>query len=199
MKSLILAGWAMLLVSSLSFAQASFEITGSPIPPALLKQNYGGVPKGVKAYDLSICNVSDTRQSLVSSRVYQALSNSYSSLQPIGRQIMLASILSNQNHSFSNILGLALNSTTGVLSVLSSSVYRLPAGLLTTMALASLSGQQLLTTLKPILSADQVEKFEAQVLEPALVLDGGSCVERTVFVTSATPKANIQPLTFHIR
>jgi hypothetical protein len=59
--------------------------------------------------------------------------------------------------------------------------------------------------LKPILSADQVEKFEAQVLEPALVLDSGSCVERTVFVittASSKGKANLritaEPLSFHI-
>jgi hypothetical protein len=69
-------------------------------------------------------------------------------------------------------------------------------------ALASLAGQQVLGTLKPVLSADQLEKFESQVLEPALVLDSGSCVERTVFVivngSSAKNRVKIEPLSLHI-
>lgn len=200
MKRLLLAGIAVALAGAGAFAQAqaTFEITGTPIPPRLLQENYGSVPKGIGAYDLSICNVTDVKQSIVSSRIYQALSQANAGLQPIGRQIMLAAILRNQNHSAINILNVVLSSTTGVLSVLNSSKYKVPSGLLTTAALGSLAGQQLITSLKPILSADQLEKFDDQVLEPALVLDSGSCVERTVFVSSTDPKAKSQPLSFHI-
>ncbi len=198
MKSFVLAALAMVLLSASGFAQATFEITGTPIPTGLLRQNYGSVPKGIGAYDLSICNVSETKQALVSSRIYQALSNSNPLLEPIGRQIMLASILRNQNRNVMTILGVILNATTGVLSVVSSSRYKLPSGLAMAAALGSLSGQELITTLRPIFSADQLEKFDSQVLEPALVLDGGSCVERTVFVSSVNVKANAQPLSFHI-
>ena len=118
---------------------------------------------------------------------------------------MLAAILRNQAHSVSNILQIALNSTTSILSVLSVSRVQLPSGLVTGLALGSLTGQQVISSLKPLLSADQVEKFEAQVLEPALVLDSGSCVERTVFVTGFVKlkgKAKLyaapDPLSFHI-
>ena len=198
MKSLVLAGLATVLLSAIGSAQATFEITGTPIPASLLRQNYGSVPKGIGAYDLSICNISDTKQSLVSSRIYQALSSTNSVLEPIGRQIMLASILHNQNRNTMTILGAILNSTTGVLSVFGASRYKLPSGVATGAALGSLAGQQLISTLRPIFSADQLEKFDAQVLEPALVLDGGSCVERTVFVDSLEAKAKAQPLSFHI-
>ncbi len=198
MKSFVLAGMAMVLLSALGSAQAIFEITGTPIPAGLLHQNYGSIPKGIGAYDLSICNVSATKQSLVSSRIYQALSDTNSSLEPIGKQIMLASIVRNQNRNAITILGAILNSTTAVLSVLSASRYKLSTGFVTAAALGSLSGQQLISTLRPILSADQLEKFESQVLEPALVLDGGSCVERTVFVGSTNAKTKAQPLSFHV-
>lgn len=196
MKSFVLAGLATVLLSAIGCAQASFEITGTPIPAGLLRQNYGSVPKGIGAYDLSICNVSATKEALVSSRIYQALSSTNSLLQPIGREIMLASILRNQNRNAMSILSAILNSTTGVLSVFSASRYKLPSGWAAAAAVGSLSGQQLISTLRPILSADQLEKFETQVLEPALVLDGGSCVERTVFVSSDNAKAKAQPLSF---
>ena len=198
MKYFILAACATMLACGSGFAQSTFEITGTPIPSGLLQQNYGSVPKGVGAYDFSICNITETKQSIVSSRIYQALADSNASLQPIGRQIMLAAILRNQNHSVANILNVALSATTGVLSILGASKYKVSGGVVAGAALGSLAAQQVLNSLKPILSPDQLEKFETQVLEPALVLDGGSCVERTVFVTSAGSKANIQPLSFHI-
>lgn len=198
MNNLRWAACILLLTGSCSFAQATFEITGTPIPPSLLTENYGNVPKGIGAFDLNICNVTDNKQSIVSSRIFQALSDAYSSLQPIGREIMLASILRNQSHSAATILSVILNSTTGVLSVLGSTKTKLPAGLITGAAVGSLAGQQLLNSLKPILSADQVEKFESQVLEPALVLDGGSCVERTIFVNFAAVQPKPQSLSFHI-
>ncbi len=193
MKSFLLITAGLILASGTSFAQETFEITGTPIPAGLLAENYGNVPKGISAFDLNICNVTETKQSIVSSRIYQALSDSNSSLQPIGRDIMLASILRNQNRSLMSILGVVLNSTTGLLSVAGTSK-KLPTGFVTGAAIGSLAAQQVLSSLKPILSADQLEKFESQVLEPALVLDGGSCIERTVFVSATNPKAKAQPL-----
>lgn len=193
----VLAG--LVLCSIAGFAQDTFVVTGTAIPSDLLQQNYGRMPKGISAYDLSICNITDQKQSIVSSRIYQALAESNAGLQPIGRQIMLATILRNQNRSASTILNIALNSVSGVLAVVSSSRYKVPAGLVTGAALASISAQQLMSTLKPVLSADQVEKFESQVLEPALVLDGGSCVERTVFTSAPKSVAQARSLNFHVR
>lgn len=181
-----------------SFAQSAFTVTGTPIPPALIRQTYGSVPKTVSAYDLNICNASSVKQSLVSSEIYQALSAG-DAIQPIGRDIMLASILRNQNHSAANILKISLASATAVLSVIGSSKYHVPSGLVTGAAVASLSGQQVLANISPLLSADQLEKFESQVLEPALVLDAGSCVERTVFAVKTASKSKSQNLSFHVR
>jgi hypothetical protein len=202
---LVSATAVLLLLGGFAAAQTDFEVTGTPIPTNLLRQNYGSIPKGISAFDLNICNVADTKQSLVSSRIYQALAGTTASLEPIGRDIMLAAIIRNQSHALTSIVGIALNSTTSVLSVLSASRYRMPGGLITGVALGSITGQQVINNLKPILSADQLEKFESQVLEPALVLDSGSCVERTVFVsTAATPKTKarmngtLDSLSFHI-
>jgi len=199
MRSIIMPVLGLGLVSGLCFAQNAFTVTGTPIPQTLVQQNYGSVPKTVSAYDLNICNVSSARQSLVSSEIYQALSSTNASIQPIGREIMLASILRNQNHSVANILKISLTSATAVLSLLGSSKYHVPGGLVTGAALASISGQQVLTDLSPILSADQLEKFESQVLEPALVLDAGSCVERTVFAVTGAPTSKSHGLSFHVR
>jgi hypothetical protein len=185
-------------------AQDTFTITGTAIPTELLKLNYGTPPKGVQAYDLNICNMTDASHPITSSQIYQALVEAQSNLRPIGRQIMLAAILHNQNHSLKTWLSLGLGSTTSVLSVLGTSRTGLSAGVLSGAALGALIGQQLLSSLNPVLMADQVEKFEAQVLEPALVMDGGSCVERTVFMAVvAAPKTAAVPNTgsikFHVR
>jgi len=177
---------SLLLSCSLALAADNFVVTGTVIPDTLLQQNYGKLPKGVIAYDLNVCNVSGTKQSIVSSAIYQALAQSAAGLQPIGRQIILASLLRNQNRSKGAILTMVLNSVTGVLAVLSSSKLNPPPGIVTGTALAAISAQQILTNLKPVLTNDQVEKFESEVLEPALVLDAGSCVERTVFASSTT-------------
>jgi hypothetical protein len=176
-------------------------ITGTRIPAELLKINYGQLPKGIVAFDLSICNQTDGKAALTSSQIFQALAESTSGIRPIGRQIMLAVILRNQRHSASTILTVALNSATGVLSVLGATRSNVPAGTLAGAALGSMVAQQLLTELKPVLTADQVEKFESQVLEPALVLDGGSCVERTVFSTSSASinSTDRLDLSFHVR
>ena len=206
MKSLAVFA-ALSLFAATGYGQGTFQINGTPIPTELLQHNYGTIPKGIGAYDLSICNVTASKQSIVSSKIYQALSQSNTPVQPIGRQIMLAAILRGQSHSKSAIFGMILTSYSSVYSVLGSSKYRIPASLMTAGAIFSLSGQQLLTGLKPMLPADQVEKFETEVLEPALVLDGGSCVERTIFTasgpftTNTAPKPRSKPefLTFHIQ
>lgn len=202
---LINAIFALVFLGGPAFAGTDFYVTGTPIPANLIRQNYGAIPKGIAAFDLNICNVADSKQSLVSSKIYQALTDTTASLQPIGRDIMLAAIVRNQNHTITNILSIALSSTTSVLSLLSASRYRTSAGVLTGVALGSITGQQVITSFKPILAADQLQKFETQVLEPALVLDSGSCVERTVFVTTdvaskgaARTRVAINPLSFHI-
>jgi len=171
----------LLLTTAALLAQDTFTITGTAIPTPLLKLNYGTLPRGVDAYDLNICNLTDARHSITSSAIFQALSEAQTDLRPIGRQVMLAAILRNQNHSVKTWLNLALMSTTSVLSVLGTSHTGISSRSLSAAALGALIGQQLLAQLNPVLTADQVEKFESQVLEPALVMDGGSCVERTVF------------------
>jgi hypothetical protein len=180
-------------------AQSTFVVTGASIPTNLLQQTYGKLPKGIGGYDLNICNATDTKQSVVSSEIYQALEKSDATLQPIGREIMLGYVLRAQSHSASAILTVALNSVSGILSILSSSRAGVPASLVTGAALGAVSAQQVITSLKPLLSADQLEKFESQVLEPALVLDAGSCVERTVFTATPFPKAKAASLQFHVR
>lgn len=190
---------AIAVLAGFSCPAATFDVTGTAIPQSLVQENYGKMPAGIGAYDLSICNVTATKQSVASSEIYQALASSTSDLQPIGKQIMLAPILRNQNHSAGSIANLILNSATGVFSVLGASNHSIPAGLLSGAAIASMSVQSVLSHLAPVLTNDQLEKFESDVLESALVLDSGSCVERTVFALSAAPKAKTQKLTFHIR
>jgi len=172
-------------------AQDTFTVTGTPIPVDLLKMNYGPMPKGVAGFDINLCNVTAAKHSITSSQIYLALTQAQPDLQPIGRQIMLAAILRNQNHSLSTVLSLGLTSTTGVLSVLGTGRSGASA-----VALGALVGQQLLNTWSPVLTAGQVEKFESQVLESALVMDSGSCVERTIFTTvaSSAKKAARRPV-----
>lgn len=198
MKNLISALFWTALLSVLSFAQTSFVVTGTAIPADLLQQNYGKLPKGLIAYDLNVCNVSPTRQAVVSSQIYQAMSRADVNLQPIGRQIMLATILRNQNRSAAGVWMVALNSAATVLSILSSSRYSVPRGLATAAAVGAISAQQITAALKQS-SSNQLEKFETQVLESALVLDGGSCVERSVFAATANPKSKSQSLSFYVR
>lgn len=185
----------LLLIIGLSAAaslagQDTFAVTGTSIPLDLLKLNYGTLPKGIQGYDLNICNQTDARHPITSSQIYQALAESQGNLRPIGRQIMLAAILRNQNHSLKTWLNLGLSSTTSVLSVLDKGQSSTQSNIFSAVALGALIGQQLLATWNPVLTADQVEKFEAQVLEPALVMDGGSCVERTVFVAQVVAQKN---------
>ena len=199
MRRIVFAAMAATMLAGAAFGQNSLVVTGTPIPAGLLQQNFGNIPKGVTAYDLSICNVSATKESVVSGEIYQALSNANGSLQPIGREIMLAAILRNQSRSAMNLASIALNSATTALSILSSSRWHAPSGLLTGIALSSTAGQQVLNSIKPIFTVDQLQNFESQVLEQALVLDGGSCVERTVFTLPTTPKTKSQVLSFRVR
>jgi hypothetical protein len=108
--------------------------------------------------------------------------------------------MQNQRHNAITVLSVVFNSAVGVLSVLGAAHTGFSANLLAGAAVGSAVGQQLLNNLKPVLTPDQVERYESQVLEPALVLDGGSCVERTVFTLVAPgPKKKFENLTFHIR
>jgi len=198
MKLLRWTSLNLLWISALASGQSTFVVTGTPIPASLLQQNYGKLPKGISGYDLNICNTTNAKQSVVSSEIYQTLTQTNIDLHPIGRQIMLAAILRNQNHSASTVTSMILSAATGVLSVLSSSKYGPPTGVVAGAALGSLSAQQILNNFKPVLTSDQLEKFESEVLEPALVLDSGSCVERTIFA-AANPPAKATSLKFHVR
>jgi hypothetical protein len=187
MKKRIVVGVLLLLCSLPSFGEDNITVSGTPIPRQLLEQNYGKMPRGVGGFDLSICNVSDRKETVVSTQVYQALAQSNVSLSPIGRQIMLASILRNDSHSLTSILGVTLSSATGLAAVLGASrSFAMPSGVVAGIGLGAILLGQVTSALKPVLGPDKMEKFDREVLEPALVLDGGSCVERTVFTLNAT-------------
>lgn len=191
------------LVSLQAAAQDAVSVTGTLIPQQLLVQNYGNMPKGVSGYDLSICNVSTQKQTVISTQIFQALIKSNVPLMPIGRQIMLASILRNQTKSVTTILNIALGAAAGTVALLStSSTINLPNGLKTTVGLSSILFGQLSNSLKPVLAPDKVEKFEREALETALVLDTGSCVERTLFASSgdaAAGAAQVKPSALQFR
>jgi hypothetical protein len=191
-----ICGWLAMSAA----AEETFSVTGTQIPAELVKVNYGRLPKTIQAFDLNICNQSAGKQAVTSSQIYQALAEANPHLQPIGRQIIMGEILQNQQRSLATVLTVVLNSTVGVLSVLGAARTGVSTNVLAGAAVGSAVGQQLLSSLKPVLTADQVQRYESQVLEPALVLDGGSCVERTVFAVTAPGAAiTIQTLTFHVR
>ena len=198
MRLVVATALGMALLQGLGFGQATFEVTGTPVPPDLLKVNYGALPKSMGAFDVSICNLTELKQTVLSSRVYHALAASNPNLQPIGRQTVLAVILRNQGRRPYNILSVTLNSASGIFSVIGASKLALPPNLSTAIAFAALTGQQLLPTLKPVTTVDQIEKFESQALEPSLLLDGGACVQRTVF-TVLSDRAKATPLSFRVR
>jgi hypothetical protein len=199
MKTILALVAAALLAAGGAQAEDTLAVSGTPIPKQLLTQNYGTMPKGVGAYDLSICNVTNTRQSVVSGQIYHALAQSNIALKPIGRQIILASILQNQRRDLLTILNIALTSATGVSSILStSSTLNIPGGVNTSVALGAIVLGQITNSLRPVLP-DKLEKFDRDVLESALVLDGGSCVERTVFTMTEGKKAQPGSLSFHMQ
>ena len=180
--------------------QNTFSVTGTQIPSELVRMNYGRVPKTIAAFDLNICNETGDKHAVTASQIYQALAESNVNLQPLGGKIMLAVVLQNQRRNATTVLTVAVNSAVGVLSVLGASRSGVSAGALAGAAVGAAVAQQLLNTLKPVLTPDQVASYENQVLESALVLDGGSCVERTVFALAApVPKGKYQNLTFHVR
>jgi hypothetical protein len=182
-------------------AQTTFSVTGTQIPPDLVRVNYGKIPNAIEAFDVNICNESNDKHGVTASQIYQALAQSNVKLRPLGGQIMFAMILRNQQRSATTVLSLALTSAVGVLSVLGASRAGIPPKTLASAALGAAAGQQLLGALKPALTAEQVQRYESQVLESALVLDSGSCVERTVFalVTPGTTSNQVRTLTFHVR
>jgi len=197
MKLLGVAICGMLAAAS---AQETFSVSGTQIPPELARVNYGGLPKAIQGFDLNICNLTAEKHSVGSSQIYQVLAESNPSLQPIGRQVMMPVILRNQRRSAATVLTVVLNSAVGVLSVLGAARTGVSANILAGTAVGSVVGQQLLNGLKPVLTADQVERYESQVLESALVLDGGSCVERTVFALAVPGSTRtVQTLRFHVR
>jgi hypothetical protein len=188
------------LAATLASAQNTFSVTGTQIPPELVRLNYGKIPKGIEAFDLNICNQSVDKRAVTASQIFQGLAESSVNLQPLGGQIMLAAILQNQRRNSTTLLTVAVNSAFGVLAVLSLSRTGVSSATLAGAALGAAIGQQLLGTLKPVLTAGQLARYQSQVLESALVLDGGSCVERTVFALAAPGAKNkFQSLTFHAR
>jgi len=188
------------MLAAAASGQETFSVTGTRIPAELARVNYGRLPKAIQGFDLNICNLTTEKHPVGSSQIYQALAESNPSLQPIGRQIVMPAILRNQRRSAATILTVVLNSAVGVLSVLGAARTGVSANVLAGAAVGSLVGQQLLSGLKPVLTADQVERYESQVLEPALVLDGGSCAERTVFALAAPGSTRaLKTLRFHVR
>jgi hypothetical protein len=188
------------LLATVASAQNTFSVTGTKIPPDLVRLNYGKIPQTIAAFDLNICNESIDKHAITASQIYQALATSNVSLQPLGGQIMLAAILQNQRRNLTTVLTVALNSAVAVLSVLGAARAGISSGTLAGAALGTALGQQLLSTLRPVLTPGQLARYQSQVLESALVLDGGSCVERTVFTLVAPASRNkFQDLTFHVR
>jgi hypothetical protein len=187
---------AVLTVTSLR-AQNALNISATPIPTSLLTQNYGKMPNNTGGYDLTICNASSVKQMVISSQIFQALVQQQAGVQPIGKQIMLAAILRNQNSSFFSILNMTLGSASGVLSILSSA-RTIPGSVIAGTSLGSLALQQVLNNLKPYSTAAALQQFDSQVLETTLSLDGGSCAERTVFTLLASSKVKPAPLSFHV-
>ena len=161
------------LLATAAMAQNTFSVTGTQIPADLVRLNYGKIPSSIEAFDLNICNQTADKHAVTASQIYQALADANVSLQPLGGQIMLAAILQNQRHNATTILTVAVNSAVGVLSVLGAARLGVSANVLAGAAVGAAVGQELLGTLKPALTPDQVQRYESQVLESALVLDGG--------------------------
>ncbi len=187
------------LLVSAARAQDTFSVTGTRIPSDVVKVNYGKMPKTIEAFDLNICNQSAEKHAVTASQIYQALAAGVD-LHPLGGQIMLGIILQDQQRSLTTVMTVALNSAVGVLSVLGASRTGISVRTLASAALGAAVGQQLLHNLKPVLTADQLARYQTQVLPSALVLDSGTCAEKTVFaLTTPSSKSKIQILTFHVR
>jgi len=189
-----------LLCATSATAQDTFTVTGALIPASLLTRNYGSMPKGIVGYDLTICNATEQKQSVISSQVYQALAASTGQIVPVGSQILLASILRTERKNVLSMATFGLNTAVGVFSLLSTSkTLNPPAGVKTGISLASLSLQQFTNNFHTVLPADKLQKFEADVLPQALVLDSNSCVEKTLFAVASTPNTKPAAVAFHIK
>lgn len=199
MRAVAKAAIGVALMSGLSFGQATLDVTGTAVPPDLLKANYGALPKSIGAFDISICNQSELKQTVISSSIYRALAASNPELHPVGRQMILSAMLHNQGRRPLNLLNTGLTSIGGAFSILSASKYALPPNWSSAIAFASVASQQLLNGFKPVMTADQIEKFESEALEPSFVLAGGSCEQRTVFTVLPPHKASTASLNFHVR
>ena len=197
MKTIIVGVLCAGLAADTGCAQNALNISATPIPASLLTQNYGRMPRHIGGYDLTICNGSPAKLTVISSQIFQALVQHQADVQPIGKQIMLAAIARAQNINIFSILNATLSSASGVLSILSET-HNIPAKFITGTSLASLALQQLMNNLKPSSSVSNLQQFDSQVLEPAVALDSGSCVERTVFTLLASTKIKPVPLSFHV-
>jgi hypothetical protein len=91
MKLLRWTSLNLLWISALASGQSTFVVTGTPIPASLLQQNYGKLPKGITGYDLNICNTTNAKQSVVSSEIYQTLTQTNIDLHPIVKSCWLPS------------------------------------------------------------------------------------------------------------
>lgn len=199
MKAVVKATVTMALCGGLSLAQTTFEVTGTPVPPDLLKASYGALPKSIGAFDISICNLTELKQTVISSKVTQALSQTYPQLRPMGRQMVLSAMLHNQGRRPLSVLNTSLTAVGSAFSVLSASKYALPSNWSSAIAFASIATQQLLSGFKPVMSAEQIEKFQTEALEPSFLLSGGSCEQRTLFTVTTPPVSKPSSLSFHVR
>ena len=191
---------ALLLRALLATAQDTFTVTGTAIPPSLLARNYGSMPKGIVGYELTICNTTDQKQSLTRSQVDQALAGSTSQITPVASQVILASMLTTRGQKILSFATFGLNTAVGICALLSTSKKsNPPANVKTGISVASMTLPQLATLLQPVPPVDRVQKYETDVLPPALVLDSNSCVEKILFVVAAAPNAKPEALAFHIK
>jgi multisubunit Na+/H+ antiporter MnhC subunit len=199
MKTLIALA-AALLCGLPALGQDTFTVTGTIIPSALLTQNYGSMPKGIVGYDLTICNATEQKQPVVSSQVYQALAASTGEILPVGRQILLASILSSQRRDVLSLVTFGLNTAVGIFSLMSSSnSMNPPPGVKTGVSLVAISVQQFTSNFKSILPADKLQKFDNDALPQAMVLDSNTCVEKTLFALVLTSSVKPAGVEFHIK
>jgi hypothetical protein len=155
MRVLIALAVALLYATSAT-AQDTFTAL---IPPSLLTRNYGSMPNDIVGFDLTICNATDQKQSVISSQVYHARAASTGQIMPVGSQILRASILCTEHTRYVR----AEHGSWSFLFNESSKKVNPPAGAKTGVRLAALSPQQFSNNFKSVLSADKLQKFEVFV------------------------------------
>ncbi len=189
-----------LLWSTLAAAQDRFTVTGTVIPAFLLTRNYGSMPKGIVGYDLTICNATDQEQSVINTQAYQALAASTSQIVPVGSQLLLAQMLGAERKDVLSLATFGLNTAAGMFALLSTSrKLNAPTGVKTGVGLASIALPQFMDYLQSARPADKLQKYEADVLPQALVLDSRSCVEKTLFAVATSPHIKPAAIAFHIK